>query len=103
MGGEKSFGPVAAAPWGSASILPISWMYCVMMGAEGLRKSTQVAILNANYMAARIGEHYPIITFDIEFDVEASSWATLWGLLPRVTSQVLPWVRFLQFSRLLER
>lgn len=52
---------VSAAPYGSASILPISWMYIAMMGSSGLRKATQVAILNANYLATRLGEHYPIL------------------------------------------
>ena len=52
---------VSAAPYGSASILPISWMYIAMMGSEGLRKATQVAILNANYLATRLAEHYPIL------------------------------------------
>jgi len=61
MGGETSFGPVAGAPWGSASILPISWMYCVMMGAQGLKEATQIAILNANYMAARLSGHYQVL------------------------------------------
>merc|ERR1719331_2410734 len=55
------FGTVAAAPWGSASILPISWMYCVMMGSEGLRRATETAILNANYMAARLAGHYKVL------------------------------------------
>ena len=60
-GGEKAYGSVAAAPWGSASILCISWVYIRTMGAEGLRRATQVAILNANYMARRLGAHYPIV------------------------------------------
>lgn len=60
-GGAQSFGPVAGAPWGSASILPISWMYCAMMGAAGLKKATQIAILNANYMAARLSGHYKVL------------------------------------------
>jgi glycine dehydrogenase len=60
-GGESSRGPVAAAPWGSASILCISWVYIRTMGAEGLKKATQVAILNANYMAKRLSAHYPIV------------------------------------------
>jgi len=55
------FGTVAAAPWGSASILPISWMYCVMMGSRGLREATEFAILNANYMAARLAGHYKVL------------------------------------------
>merc|ERR1719353_521451 len=56
-----SFGAMASAPWGSASILPISWMYCVMMGSQGLREATETAILNANYMAARLGSHYKVL------------------------------------------
>ncbi len=52
---------VAAAPWGSAGILPISWMYIRMMGAEGLRRATQIAILNANYLAANLAPHYPVL------------------------------------------
>jgi glycine dehydrogenase len=56
-----SVGPVSAAPYGSASILPISWVYIALMGAEGLKKATQVAILNANYMAKRVGEHFPVL------------------------------------------
>lgn len=54
-------GPVAAAPWGSAGILPITWTYIAMMGADGLRQATAVAILNANYLARRLEEHYPIL------------------------------------------
>jgi len=54
-------GPVAAAPYGSASILPISYAYLLMMGAAGLRRATQVAILNANYVAHRVGPHFPVL------------------------------------------
>ncbi len=54
-------GPVSAAPFGSAGILPISYAYIRMMGAPGLRRATQVAILNANYMAARLRPHYPVL------------------------------------------
>jgi len=54
-------GPVAAAPFGSAMILPISYAYIRMMGAAGLKRATQVAILNANYVAARLGPHYPVL------------------------------------------
>lgn len=54
-------GPVSAAPYGSASILPISYMYIAMMGAEGLRAATQMAILNANYVARRLSSYYPIL------------------------------------------
>ena len=57
----KDYGAVAAAPYGSAAILPISWMYIQMMGTKGLMDATAVAILNANYMAKRIGEHFPIL------------------------------------------
>jgi glycine dehydrogenase len=54
-------GPVAAAPFGSAAILPISWAYMAMMGADGLRRATQVAILNANYVARRLDEYFPVL------------------------------------------
>jgi glycine dehydrogenase len=60
-GRDQSQGAVAAAPWGSASILPISWMYIAMMGGEGLKKATSMAILNANYMARRLAPHFPIV------------------------------------------
>ena len=52
---------VSAAPWGSCGILPISWMYITMMGAEGLLKATQVAILSANYIAAKLAPHFPVL------------------------------------------
>ena len=58
---EAATGAVAAAPWGSASILPISWMYNKMMGGDGLKYATEIAILNANYMAARLAPHYDIL------------------------------------------
>jgi glycine dehydrogenase len=58
---EGAIGPVSAAPYGSASILHISWAYIRMMGGEGLRRATTVAILNANYMAKRLAPHYPIL------------------------------------------
>lgn len=61
VGSGKSIGPVSAAPWGSASILPISWSYIAMMGSEGLTHATRVAILSANYMATRLERHYPIL------------------------------------------
>lgn len=54
-------GAVSAAPWGSSSILPISWMYIKMMGTEGLTRATQVAILNANYIAQRLEPYYPVL------------------------------------------
>jgi glycine dehydrogenase len=60
-GGAQATGAVSAAPWGSASILPISMMYIDMMGAEGLAYATKVAILNANYIAARLEPHYPVL------------------------------------------
>ena len=56
-----TIGQVSAAPWGSPSILPISWAYIAMMGAAGLTRATKVAILNANYVAARLAPHYPIV------------------------------------------
>ncbi|MBO2460824.1 aminomethyl-transferring glycine dehydrogenase [Actinomadura violacea] len=54
-------GPISAAPWGSAGILPISWAYIAMMGPDGLRAATEGAIIGANYLAARLGPHYPIL------------------------------------------
>ncbi|MDN4039185.1 aminomethyl-transferring glycine dehydrogenase [Massilia sp. YIM B02443] len=58
---EDGIGAVSAAAFGSASILPISWMYIAMMGAEGLTSATEVAILNANYIARRLAPHYPVL------------------------------------------
>jgi glycine dehydrogenase len=58
---NKSDGAVTAAPFGSASILPISWMYIKMMGSEGLRRATQVAILNANYIAKKLEGHFDVL------------------------------------------
>jgi glycine dehydrogenase len=60
-GPVSGVGPVSAAPYGSAGILPISWAYLRLMGAGGLRRATEVAILNANYVAARLREHYPVL------------------------------------------
>jgi glycine dehydrogenase len=61
VGGEQAIGAVSAAPWGSSSILPISWMYIEMMGGQGLKLATQVAILNANYIAKRLEGHYQVL------------------------------------------
>jgi len=58
LGGEGDVGMVSAASFGSASILPISWMYITLMGTAGLRKATQVALLNANYIAKRLAPHF---------------------------------------------
>ena len=58
---SQAIGPVSAAPWGSPGILPISWAYIAMMGADGLKSATEVAILNANYIAKRLAGHYPIL------------------------------------------
>ncbi|MFZ4566569.1 MAG: aminomethyl-transferring glycine dehydrogenase [Prochlorococcaceae cyanobacterium] len=60
-GGDQAIGPVSAAPWGSAAILPISWMYVRMMGGAGLRRATAVALLAANYMAQRLDPHFPVL------------------------------------------
>jgi glycine dehydrogenase len=60
-GGERRGAQVSAAPFGSASILPITWMYIRMMGRVGLKQATEVAILNANYMASRLQEHYQVL------------------------------------------
>jgi len=59
--GEQGIGGVSSAPYGSASILPISWMYIAMMGADGLTAATETAILNANYIARRLAPHYPVL------------------------------------------
>ena len=61
VGGQEGIGAVSAAPWGSPGILPISWAYIAMMGAEGLTSATEVAILNANYIAKRLAPHYPVL------------------------------------------
>ncbi len=61
LGNEQSIGAVSAAPWGSASILTISWMYIAMMGAAGLTQATKVAILNANYIARKLEAYYPVL------------------------------------------
>ncbi len=60
-GPHKGQSAVSAAPWGSASILPISWMYIAMLGGKGLKRATEVAILNANYVAAQLKPHYPVL------------------------------------------
>lgn len=61
VSGDQGIGAVSAAPWGSASILPISWMYIAMMGGEGLTEATKIAILNANYIAKRLEGYYPVL------------------------------------------
>lgn len=61
VGGDQAIGPVSAAPWGSASILLISWAYMALLGPDGCRKSSQMAILNANYMATRLQEHFDVL------------------------------------------
>jgi len=58
---ERASGAVSAAAWGSASILPISWAYISLMGREGLKRASEVAILNANYIAHRLAPHYPVL------------------------------------------
>ena len=58
---NRGQGAISAAPYGSASILPISWMYIAMMGGEGLKRATELAILNANYIARRLRTHYPVL------------------------------------------
>ena len=59
--GQQAIGAIAAAPYGSPGILPISWTFIALMGAEGLTKATEVAILNANYMAHRLRDHFEIL------------------------------------------
>jgi len=60
-GAEHVTAPVSAAPFGSAGILPISWAYVALMGGEGLRRATETAVLSANYLAARLNEHFPVL------------------------------------------
>ncbi|MDT7520143.1 aminomethyl-transferring glycine dehydrogenase [Rhodoferax sp. TBRC 17660] len=60
-GGVPGTGAVSAAPLGNAAVLPISWMYCRMMGPDGLQQATEVAILSANYISARLADHYPTL------------------------------------------
>jgi glycine dehydrogenase len=60
-GPATGVGPISAAPWGSASILPISWAYVRMMGADGLRRATLTAVATANYVAKRLNDHYPVL------------------------------------------
>jgi glycine dehydrogenase len=60
-GPETGVGPISAAPWGSASILPISWAYVRMMGADGLRRATLTAVAAANYVARRLDEYFPVL------------------------------------------
>jgi glycine dehydrogenase len=61
MAGDAPVGPVAAAPYGSAGILPISWAYLRLMGPDGLTKATGMAVLSANYIAARLRDHFPVL------------------------------------------
>src|SRR5208283_3387579 len=61
LGGENPVGAVSAAPWGSASILAVSWVYIAAMGAAGLKEATQYAILNANYIARRLQNYLPVL------------------------------------------
>jgi len=61
VGGEKAIGPVAAAPWGSASILLISWAYIALLGRDGVRRASEVAVLGANYMAERLKDHFDVL------------------------------------------
>ncbi|MFQ5702586.1 MAG: aminomethyl-transferring glycine dehydrogenase [Gemmatimonadales bacterium] len=63
LGRERSCGTVAAAPWGSPSILPISWAYIALTGPDGQKKASQIAILNANYIAHRLKDHFPLVYF----------------------------------------
>ncbi|AYN36936.1 glycine dehydrogenase (aminomethyl-transferring) [Streptomyces albus] len=60
-GPQTGVGPISAAPWGSAGILPISWAYVRLMGGEGLKRATQVAVLSANYIAKRLEPHFPVL------------------------------------------
>ncbi len=86
VGGEESIGAISAAPYGSASILPISWAYIRMMGERGLTHATKVAILSANYMAKRLESHFPIVyrgekgLVAHEFIIDFRQWKPLAGI-----------------------
>lgn len=86
VGGEQSIGAISAAPYGSASILPISWAYIRMMGESGLTEATKIAILNANYMAKRLEKHFPIVyrgengLVAHEFIIDFRHWKELSGV-----------------------
>ena len=86
VGGEKSIGAISAAPYGSASILPISWSYIRMMGESGLTQATKIAILNANYMAKRLEKHFSIVyrgkngLVAHEFIIDFRHWKELSGV-----------------------
>jgi len=85
---SKPLGTIAAAPWGSALILPISYTYIAMMGSKGLTEASKIAILNANYMAKRLESHYPILfrgvngTVAHEFIVDLRGFKTTAGIEP---------------------
>jgi glycine dehydrogenase len=87
LGGELSVGAVSAAPLGNAAVLPISWMYCRMMGADGLRSATEVAILNANYVAARLNPHFPVLYSGGAPACRVAAWRT------NASSTSAPWPR----------
>jgi glycine dehydrogenase len=83
---RRTEGAVSAAPWGSASILVISWMYIAMLGAEGLKRATQVAILNANYMTTQLEPHFKVLyrghsdLIAHEFILDTRSWKQTAGI-----------------------
>ena len=85
---------VSAAPFGSASILAISWMYLAMLGDEGLRQATRVAILNANYVAARLASHYPVLYRGREGRVAHEC---IVDLRPRITSYNVCYTKLLRW------
>ena len=73
---RSSVGAVAAAPYGSASILTISWAYILLMGGEGLTAASMVALLNANYIAARLADHYPISSGELRAALRTNALST---------------------------
>lgn len=85
LGTKESLTAVSAAPWGSPSILPISWMYIAMMGAEGLQKSSEIAILNANYIVRRLKDFYEILYTGIKGYVAHECIIDLRAFQPLVT------------------
>lgn len=88
---EHGGAPVSAAPYGSPSILPISWAYVRMMGAEGLKQATGAAVLSANYIAARLRDHYPVLYAGRTASSRTSASSTCARSRPRPGSRWTTW------------
>jgi glycine dehydrogenase len=95
VGGAQPCGTISAAPWGSASILPISWIYIALMGSAGLQRATEVAILNANYMLSRLEGEYNVLYTNAkgrvghEFIIDLRPFEHSAGILPEDVAKLL--------------